>query len=183
MPAAILPARQRQRREITRPHFRRRAILSRFRDDAPGGPLPLSRCPLEFRDFLWSDLRDLQSHIENTMVPAQLGNAEMMNDLLGTLTRTQMIVTDQVPHETRMRMREATYTATFRTLWHAIDELSKDQRPVLFNTLVGDLQRTVPAAIEAARWFENDDRPRSPTRDEAARLIATGQAMLKSLEK
>lgn len=147
-----------------------RTLLARY-----GGEGQIQTIPLEYRGHARTRLENIKAHVDTTMVPAELGNVRLFQELLEDVTWVQMATSGNVPAQGRTGMRAMTFTEIFTMLerWVQAHEQNEPTRHFC------PLDEVLPVAAEALSWFRpGDTHPElkvSPTK--ATDLYARAQAL------
>lgn len=110
---------------------------------------------LEYRRHVSGRLQTIKGNIEVTRVPADLGDAELLKELLEDVTWVQMATTGQVPAQGRETMRAVTFTMIFRELEGYTKDVEDDGPAWGADER---LKGTLLYAKEAREWFQPGDR-------------------------
>lgn len=128
-----------------------RSLLDRFE-----GKDLTSRFPLEYRGEVGHRLRSMREHVDGTMVPAQLGDEELLRELLEDVTLVQIAVAGKVPAAGRETLRAVMYTEIFKALAGTLETTADGKtriRPFSRSLCESALEH----ATEAIGWFKPGD--------------------------
>ncbi len=153
-----------------------RELLRRYWS-APNQTLSI---PLEYRNHAASRLENIKTHVDTTMVPAQLGNAGLFRELLEDVTWVQMASTGNVRAQGQRAMRAMTFSELFVSLKSVLDSHKED---AWFKTDLATLEQLLSLCREAIAWFEPGETHEhlkvSPAK--ARRRLQKGQELVERL--